>query len=75
MADIADPTFYRTPSDAMTAAPESLAYVVAFDPAGRARDALTVVDCDETSSTFGQVRQPSGSMPTSPACKVTTPRP
>ncbi|MBP2328721.1 selenium-binding protein 1 [Kibdelosporangium banguiense] len=55
MADIADPTFYRTPSDAIAAAPESLAYVVAFDPAGQARDALTVVDCDEMSSTFGQV--------------------
>ena len=32
-----DPTFYRTPHAAATAAPEEIAYVAAFDPAGRAR--------------------------------------
>ena len=39
-----DPTFYRTPGAAVAAAPEQLAYVVAFDPAGRVKDALAVVD-------------------------------
>ena len=32
-----DPTFYRTPRAAATAAPENFAYVAAFDPAGRRR--------------------------------------
>ena len=41
-----DPTFYRSPGAAIAAAPEQLAYVVAFDPAGQAKDALAVVDCD-----------------------------
>src|SRR5215211_2721680 len=50
-----DPTFYRTPSDAMAAPPEQLAYVAAFDPAGRAKDAMTVIDCDPVSATYGQV--------------------
>jgi len=27
-----DPTFYRTPGDAIAAPPEQLAYVAAFDP-------------------------------------------
>ena len=30
-----DPTFYRSPGAAVAAAPEQLAYVVAFDPAGQ----------------------------------------
>jgi selenium-binding protein 1 len=50
-----DPTFYRTPHAAATAAPEELAYVAAFDPAGRAKDAIAVVDCDPGSSSFGSV--------------------
>lgn len=50
-----DPTFYRSPGAAVTAAPEQLAYVVAFDPAGQAKDALAVVDCDPGSSTYGGV--------------------
>jgi selenium-binding protein 1 len=29
-----DPTFYRSPSDAINAPPKQLAYVVAFDHAG-----------------------------------------
>ena len=41
-----DPTFYRTPGAAVAAAPEQLAYVAAFDPAGRVKDAIAVVDCD-----------------------------
>ena len=50
-----DPTFYRTPGAAVAAAPEQLAYVVAFDPAGRVKDALAVVDCDPGSSSYGGV--------------------
>ena len=50
-----DPTFYRTPGAAVAAAPEQLAYVVAFDPAGRVKDALAVVDCDPDSSSYGGV--------------------
>jgi methanethiol oxidase len=50
-----DPTFYRSPRAAVAAAPEQLAYVVAFDPAGQAKDALAVVDCDPNSSTYGDV--------------------
>ena len=30
-----DPTFYRSPGAAVSGAPEQLAYVVAFDPAGQ----------------------------------------
>ena len=50
-----DPTFYRSPGAAVAAAPEQLAYVVAFDPAGQAKDALAVVDCDSASSSYGRV--------------------
>jgi selenium-binding protein 1 len=50
-----DPTFYRSPTDAIAAPPESLAYVAAFDPAGEKSDAMTVVDCDPSSSSYGQV--------------------
>ena len=32
-----DPTFYRTPGEAVAAPPEQLAYVAAYDPAGRPR--------------------------------------
>ena len=49
-----DPTFYRSPA-AASAAPEQLAYVAAFDPTGRAKDALAVLDCDANSSTYGGV--------------------
>ena len=50
-----DPTFYRSPAAAITAPPEELAYVAAFDPAGERSDAMTVVDCDPESSSYGQV--------------------
>src|ERR1700753_3567563 len=50
-----DPTFYRSPAAAASAAPEQLAYVAAFDPTGRAKDALAVLDCDADSSTYGGV--------------------
>ena len=55
MTEIADPTFYRTPGEAARAAPESLAYVAAFDPRGTAKDAIAVLDCDSTSTTYGTV--------------------
>ena len=38
-----DPTFYRSPVAAAAAAPEQIAYVAAFDPAGQMKDALAVV--------------------------------
>ena len=55
MADTTDPTFYRSPGQAMAAPPERLAYVAAFDPSGRAKDAMAVVDCGPGSSTYGGV--------------------
>ncbi len=50
-----DPTFYRSPGDAVAAAPEQLAYVAAFDPTSQQNDAIAVVDCDPNSSTYGGV--------------------
>ena len=50
-----DPTFYRSPGDAVAAAPEQLAYVAAFDPTGQQNDAIAVVDCDPDASTYGSV--------------------
>ncbi len=55
MTNATDPTFYRSPAEAIAAPPERLAYVVAFDRAGAKPDALTVVDVDSTSERFGQV--------------------
>jgi selenium-binding protein 1 len=49
MSQTLDPTFYRTPTDAIAAPPEQLAYVAGFDPAGRKKDAIAVVDCDPSS--------------------------
>jgi methanethiol oxidase len=50
-----DPTFYRSPVEAAAAPPEELAYVVAFDRAGRQPDAMTVVDVDPRSDGYGRV--------------------
>jgi methanethiol oxidase len=50
-----DPTFYRSPGDAIAAPAERLAYVVAFDRAGAQPDALSVVDTDPESERFGHV--------------------
>jgi selenium-binding protein 1 len=55
MATSGDPTFYRTPAAAVAAPPEKLAYVAAFDPTGKQRDAISVIDCDDDSSTCGEV--------------------
>jgi selenium-binding protein 1 len=50
-----DPTFYRSPSEAIEAPREELAYVVAFDRAGQRADALTVIDVDPGSAGYGRV--------------------
>ena len=50
-----DPTFYRTAAEAAAAPEEQLAYVVAFDRAGRKHDALTVVDVDASPDSYGRV--------------------
>ena len=50
-----DPTFYRSPADAINAPPEQLAYVVAFDRAAQQPDALAVLGTDPESAGYGQV--------------------
>ena len=55
MSQMLDPTFYRSPADAIAAPPERLAYVAAFDPAGKAKDAMAVIDCDPSSPDYGKV--------------------
>src|ERR671922_239202 len=55
MPQVTDPTFYRTPAEAIAAPPERLAYVAAYDPAGQQNDAMTVLDVDPSSPTYGQV--------------------
>jgi len=52
---VTDPTFYRSAAEAAAAPREDLAYVVAFDRAGEKPDALTVVDVDEESATYGKI--------------------
>ena len=52
---VTDPTFYRSAAEAAAAPRERLAYVVAFDRAAERPDALTVVDVDEESATYGQL--------------------
>ncbi|MGI9435410.1 MAG: selenium-binding family protein [Geminicoccaceae bacterium] len=50
-----DPTFYPSPRMAMKAPPETLAYVVAFDPTGKKPDAMAVVDVDPASTSYAQI--------------------
>ena len=50
-----DPTFYKSAAEAGAAPPENLAYVVAFDREGRQHDALTVIDVDPASATYGRL--------------------
>ncbi len=50
-----DPTFYPSPSDAAAAPAEQLAYVVAFDRSAEKPDAMTVIDTDPGSDTYGRV--------------------
>ncbi|HVD14463.1 MAG TPA: selenium-binding protein SBP56-related protein, partial [Actinomycetota bacterium] len=55
MPTTTDPTFYRSPAEAIAAPPERLAYVAAYDPAGRAKDAMVVLDTDPSSPGYGRV--------------------
>src|SRR4029078_3980691 len=53
-----DPTFYASPSDAASAPAETHAYVVALNTGtncDRAPDALTVLDLEAGSPTYGQL--------------------
>ena len=50
-----DPTFYPSPTMAMEAPQEQLAYVAMIDPTRKSPDALAVVDVDPASGTYGQV--------------------
>src|SRR5215510_6728312 len=50
-----DPTFYRTPADAISAPPEQLAYLVVFDRAAQQPVALAVLDTDPASDRYGHV--------------------
>jgi selenium-binding protein 1 len=55
MSTQTDPTFYRSPGEAAAAPAEKLAYVVAFDRAGQKPDALTVLDVDPDSASYGRI--------------------
>ncbi|GAA2351110.1 selenium-binding protein SBP56-related protein [Saccharopolyspora halophila] len=55
MSTTTDPTFYRSPVEAIAAPPERLAYVVAFDRTGETPDALAVLDTDPDSADHGRV--------------------
>jgi methanethiol oxidase len=50
-----DPTFYRSPAEAVAAPPETLAYVAAFDRSAEQPDALAVINVDPSSQRYGQV--------------------
>jgi methanethiol oxidase len=49
-----DPTFYPSPTMAMKAPSEAIAYVVMLDPTRGGPDALAVVDVNASSPTYGQ---------------------
>jgi selenium-binding protein 1 len=55
MTQTVDPTFYRSPAEAIAAPRERLAYVAAYDRAGQAKDALAVLDVEESSDSYGRV--------------------
>src|SRR5215510_2314870 len=50
-----DPTFYPSPRLAGEAPPETLAYMVTFDPTGETPDALVTIDVSPRSPTYRQV--------------------
>ena len=50
-----DPTFYPSPRLAGEAPPETLAYMVTFDPTGQAPDALVTIDVSPESPAYRQV--------------------
>src|SRR4029434_6685982 len=50
-----DPSFYPSPRQAAKAAPESVAYVAAFDPRRKSPDAIAVVDVNPKSSRYSKI--------------------
>jgi methanethiol oxidase len=50
-----DPSFYPSPRQAVSAPPEKLAYIAAFDRAATQPDAIAVLDVDPASDGYGQV--------------------
>jgi selenium-binding protein 1 len=50
-----DPSFYPSPRLAAKAQPETLAYVVAFDPERSIPDELAVVDVNPSSGSYGKI--------------------
>jgi methanethiol oxidase len=48
-----DPTFYASPTHAMEAPQERLAYVALLNPSGERPDAIGVVDVDPSSASYG----------------------
>jgi selenium-binding protein 1 len=50
-----DPTFYPSPRQAVSAPPETLAYVAAFDRSAQQPDAIAVLDTDPASPEYGRV--------------------
>jgi selenium-binding protein 1 len=50
-----DQTFYPSPTMAMTAPPETIAYMAVLNPDPTANDAMMVVDVDPDSSAYGTV--------------------
>src|ERR1700755_409592 len=50
-----DPSFYPSPRMASKAAPETVAYVAAFDPDRKTPDAIAVVDVDPKSNSYSKI--------------------
>lgn len=50
-----DRTFYRTAGEAAAAPREQHAYVVAFDRTAQKHDAMTVIDVNPASDSYGRV--------------------
>src|SRR5258708_1026362 len=50
-----DPSFYPSPRMASKAAPETVAYVAAFDPDRKTPDAIAVVDVDPKSKSYSTI--------------------
>ena len=67
MAETTDPTFYRSPTAAIAAPPESLAYVAAFDPAAMM---MLLPSNDTTLASANQVSMVWVSKDASSACRI-----
>src|SRR5215468_9259360 len=50
-----DPTFYPSPTMAMEAPPEKLAYIAMLNPESNGRDAMGVIDVDPDSKAYGKM--------------------